>query len=352
MAKNLFEEYVDISTKSIYKYLKLIFKNSYDSEIAQVYVETYINSRYYNLAYKENNRVFYLRIKEALTKKMNQLLEENEKVKNRTEDYVTYRKKEKIIKDMFSSFDYIYFFDKLRNVEHMKRITSIDEVVDRLYQKRQEEYQIKEKIDTSSEFLRIVQQNMFELEEILERYFANNTFELKIDKHSGKNSLYNIELISNLKLPMIYSSAAINMAYNSENTKMERLLAEYMLLSLLVTRDIVECNFKDEYLVEFAPSIFKKKMKLNQTLETINNPALQEKINLKIKYQDFLKYKTEIFELMKNGYKFALVLDHDFEDAEEIKKLQMFSYIIVDRSLRCSKQIEKKYKTSDKIIYE
>ena len=90
MAKNLFVEYVDMSTKSIYKYLKFIFKANYDEDVAQTYVKTYINSRYYNLSYKENSRVFYLRVKESLAKQMNHLLEENEIEKKRTSDYVTY----------------------------------------------------------------------------------------------------------------------------------------------------------------------------------------------------------------------------------------------------------------------
>ena len=68
MTINFFVEYVETARKRIYKYLKLIFKKDYDPEIADVYVENYINSRYYNLAYKENNRIFYLRIKETLLK--------------------------------------------------------------------------------------------------------------------------------------------------------------------------------------------------------------------------------------------------------------------------------------------
>ncbi len=352
MAKNLFVEYVDISKKSIYKYLKLIFKSNYDNEVANIYVDTYINSRYYNLSYKENNRVFYLRIKETLAKKMNQLLDENEKTKNRTEDYITYRKKEKIIQDMFTAFDYIYYFDKLRDIEHMKSINEIDEVVDKLYEKREKEYLIKEKSNTKPAFIKTVKENMLELEELLNRYFASNLFELKIENFKAKHNLYNIEMISNVKLPMIYSSEAINMAYNTENTKSERLLAEYTLLSLLVTRDIVESDFKDVYAVEFPTSIFKKKMKFTQTMETINDPALQEKIILKIKYGEFVEYKKDIFELMKNGYKFALVLDDELEEVGQLKKLQMFEYIIANKDLTYFKQIEKKYKTSDKIIFE
>ena len=63
MINNLFVEYVETARKRIYKYIKLIFKKDYDQEIADIYVENYINARYYNLSYKETSRVFYLRMK-------------------------------------------------------------------------------------------------------------------------------------------------------------------------------------------------------------------------------------------------------------------------------------------------
>ena len=97
MTNNFFVEYVETARKNIYKYLKFIFRKDYDQEIAEIYVENYINSRYYNLSYKENSRVFYLRIKESLLKIMQDLLEKNEAEKKRTGNYVNFRKNEKII---------------------------------------------------------------------------------------------------------------------------------------------------------------------------------------------------------------------------------------------------------------
>ena len=94
MVTNFFIEYVNTCRKNLYKYLKFIFKKDYEEQIAERYIEAYINARYYNLSYKENNRVFYLRIKESLIKTMEKLLKENEKEKDRTEDYVNYRRKE------------------------------------------------------------------------------------------------------------------------------------------------------------------------------------------------------------------------------------------------------------------
>ena len=352
MVNNLFIEYVETAKKRIYKYLRLIFKKDYDQEIADLYVENYINARYYNLSYKENNRVFYLRIKEALLKVMENQLVLNEKEKERTHNYVNYRQKEKIIQNMYTAFDYIFFFDKVRDIENMKKIKSIEEVIDKLYIKRENEYEINERVSTKQEFIDIVNKNMEDSEAYLNKYFADKTFELDIKKVTDKNNVYKIELISNTTIPMIYSQTAIEMAFNTELIKEDRLLPEYALLSLMVTRDIVEANFKDQYLVEFTISLLKKKQKLKQVLSLISDPALQDKINLKIDYEELPKLKDSLFELMKEGYKFAIVLDNSLKNPAELDKLSMFSYIIVPKKLRLYKEIKRRNKRADKIIFE
>lgn len=352
MVKNLFEEYVETSRKRIYKYLKFIFKKDYDVEVAEEYVENYINSRYYNLSYKENSRVFYLRIKEALLKVMESMLEKNEKEKERTRNYINYRQKEKIIQNMFTAFDYIFFFDKVRDVDNMKKIKSIEEVIDKLYKKRENEYLIKERVSTKEEFTELIKLDMESSEAYLNKYFADRTFELAIKKAPNKAEIYNIDLISNVTIPMIYSQTAIDIAFNTEIMKEDRLLPEYALLSLIVARDIVEANFKDQYIVEFAPTLLKKKQKLKQVLELIEDPALQDKINLKIPYEDINDYKKEIFDLMKEGYKFAIEMDNSLKDAGEIEKLKMFSYITVGKNIKLYKELMRRYKKADNIIFE
>jgi hypothetical protein len=104
--------------------------------------------------------------------------------------------------------------------------------------------------------------------------------------------------------------------------------------------------------VEITPTILRKKQKLKQVLEIINDPALQDKINLKIQYEELPKYKNNLFELMKEGYKFAIELDNSLKDASEIEKLTMFSYIVVPKKVRLYKEIMRRYKKADKVIFE
>ena len=234
----------------------------------------------------------------------------------------------------------------------MKKIKNIEEVIDKLYQKRENEYLIKERESTKEEFTDLIKTDMEKSEEFLNKYFLDRTFELAIKKAQNKNDIYKIELISNVTIPMIYSQTAIELAYNSELISEDRLLPEYTLLSLIVARDIVESNFKDQYIVEFTHTLLRKKQKLKRVLEIIDDPAIQDKVNLKVNYEDLEKNKKYLFDLMKEGYKFALELDNTLRDAGEVEKLSMFSYIVVPKKVKLYKELMRRYKKVNKIIFE
>ena len=253
---------------------------------------------------------------------------------------------------MFTAFDYIYFFDKVRDIETLRKIKNMEQLIDRLYEQREKEYLINERVSTKEEFTDLIKSDMEKSEEFLNKYFADRTFELAIKKVPNKNEIYNIQLVPNITIPMIYSQAAIDMAYNSELISEDRLLPEYTLVSLMIARDIVEANFKDQYIIEVTESLLTKKTKLRRMLEIIEDPAIQDKLNLKVKYENLEKNKKYIFELMKEGYKFALVLDNTIKDPAEVEKLTMFYYIIVPKSVKLYKELMRRYKKVNKIIFE
>ena len=71
----------------------------------------------------------------------------------------------------------------------------------------------------------------------------------------------------------------------------------------------------------------------------INNSAIQDKVFLKINYKDFEENKYLIYSLMKDGFRFAIIINDDFEFSMiNIKKLSIFSYLLV---LEHSKNYEK-----------
>ena len=54
---------------------------------------------------------------------------------------------------------------------------------------------------------------------------------------------------------------------------------------------------------------------------------------------------------MRRGYKIAITLDDTFEDTDEnISRLEIFSYILVDRESEKYTRIKKEEKLEDKVI--
>ena len=316
-------------------------KNQYNEQIVNEYIDEYINVRYYNLIENSRQRAFYLNIKNNLKKVKDRLQKENEKTK--FDDIVKYKEKERIIENVCDAFDYILFFDNVRSVDRMKSIDDMDELIDNLYKRREKTYLINERVSTKKELKKLVKDTMISKDVFLDNCFSDD-FELNIKRFDTKENIYKVELKSNIQMPMIYSDMAIQRAFDSALVKEDRLLVEYTLLSVIVIRDIVEANFKDQYIVEFTLSLLGKDQKLKNILKPIDDPALQDKINLNIMYEDFEVNKKKIFDLMKLGYKFSLTLDNSFKQIDELPRLSMFSYIIIDQNLKCYKELSQQKK--------
>jgi hypothetical protein len=110
---------------------------------------------------------------------------------------------------------------------------------------------------------------------------------------------------------------------------------EYYLITAQVIQDILKGNFKKQYIVEFNPNLLKKNRKLNQLLEIINNSAIQDKVNMRIEYADFIKNKDKVYDLMRNGYRLAIVLDNTFEpEYANFQRLNAFNYILANKKLK------------------
>lgn len=316
-------------------------KNQYNEQIVNEYIDEYINVRYYNLVENSRQRAFYLNIKNNLKNVKDRLQKENERTK--FDDIVKYKEKERIIENVCDAFDYILFFDNVRSVDRMKSIDDMDELIDNLYERREKTYLINERVSTKKELKKLVKDTMISKDLFLDNCFSDD-FELNIKRFDAKENIYKVELKSNIQMPMIYSDMAIQRAFDSALVKEDRLLVEYTLLSVIVIRDIIEANFKDQYIVEFTLSLLGKEQKLKNILKPIDDPALQDKINLNIMYEDFEVNKKKIFDLMKLGYKFSLTLDNSFKQIDELPRLSMFSYIIIDQSLKCYKELSQQKK--------
>lgn len=322
--KNLMDEYIDFTSKKIKKYVRMILRSKYDEKIVQEFLRTYINSRYYNIN-EESSRPFYLKITDELNKKQKILNEKDEEGK------------ELVIEVTKQIFVYMLFFDNVRKVENFKNIKSIKEVINQLIDYCQKTLEIKMQDDIHEALYNEITADMLDKDIYLDKFETDN-FILDFEKTKELDNVYYTRLDYNMRLPMQYSYEAIEKVYNTGTVAENKLAVEYVLLSVVAIRDVLNGNFKDKYIVEFSNSLLKKEQKLDGLLAILTNQALQDKINITISYRDFQKNRDMILEFIGKGYNFAIELDDYLEDVEIIKKLKMFKFIVVPSNIKLYKE--------------
>lgn len=331
------DTYLNFTEKKIKKYMKIIFATYYDEEIVDEFLRTYINARYYNVQNTDKPaRAFYLRILDELEYKEDLLMEKCEEEAESLDEKQAKLNKIHKVKEVFG---YVLFFDNVRNIENFKSIDSLKEIVEKIIDLVNSDYEIKNPKDVEDKLYKEVKSNMIDKDVFLEK-FETDEFSLSFEATEFNEDFYNVKLQHNVKMPMQYSEEAIEKVFTEGIIAEDKLQIEYILLSTIAIRDIVNGNFKDAYIAEFEPSLFKKKQKLNGILDLISNQALQEKINLNISYSDYKKNQKNVLDYTSKGYNFVITLDEAVKSVEDVEKLKMFKLVIAPKDLVLYKQIK------------
>lgn len=332
MTINVMDEYLELLKKYINKYIKLIFEYRYSKEICERYISKYIDVRYYDFYKEEVDQGLTLR-----KKVMHILRKESEKLGE------IYPENVNNINNMCLFFYYIMYFDNViycKNKE--KQIENIYKLRIKLLNKENEE--IKTELNQLFTEWNNEKENFFEK-------FEDKEFNIKISNYKNSKNVYRINLEHKIKFPILFSEIAINKAFNTGLINEDKLYIEYYLTALKIIKDIVKQDFKKQYIVEFADSLLSKEKKIKGILNIIDNPVIQEKINLKIRYEKYMQYKNEIHELMRKGYKIAIIVDNSFEvNYTNLEKLDLFSYVLVSNTLYKYYEILDYDKIAGKII--
>ena len=334
---SLMDSYLNFTEKKIKKYMKIIFATYYDEEIVDEFLRTYINARYYNVQNTDKPaRAFYLRILDELEYKEDLLMEKCEEEAESLDEKQAKLNKIHKVKEVFG---YVLFFDNVRNIENFKSIDSLKEIIEKIIDLVNSDYEIKNPKDVEDKLYKEVKSNMIDKDVFLEK-FETDEFSLSFEATEFNEDFYNVKLQHNVKMPMQYSEEAIEKVFTEGIIAEDKLQIEYILLSTIAIRDIVNGNFKDAYIAEFEPSLFKKKQKLNGILDLISNQALQEKINLNISYSDYKKNQKNVLDYTSKGYNFVITLDEAVKSVEDVEKLKMFKLVIAPKDLVLYKQIK------------
>lgn len=319
MTINIMNEYIDITKKQIKDYIKLVFGDQFNEKYCDFFTEKYINIRYFN--YYEND------IYESTRRKLLDYLKQTgeEIIINNIND-------REIIEEIRIFFYYVLYFD---NVIYYKDLRKKIDQIAKMKKKRLNNIYY----GFEDELYKKMKEYIEEKEDLIKQ-FSSDEFYIKLSKYPNKSNVYRVNLKYNLKFPLEYSEFAINKAFRMGIVNEDKLVVEYYLAVLQILKDVIKQNFKRKYIVEFAATLLKKNKKIKSILNIINNPIIQEKISLKIKYEQFIENKEMIYELMREGYKISVVLDNSFEATfKEMEGLKMFQFVIINSNLEKYEEI-------------
>lgn len=322
--KNIMDMYLNFTEKRIRKYFRLIYSSYYNEEIIGEYLKTYVNARYYNIRNTDKPaRAFYLRIIDELNFKKDILLRKNEKTEDREEKANNL----KMINSVKDVFEYILFFDNVRRIENFKKIDNLRVIIKKIDDVLKEGLETQMPAANQEKLYQEVTSDLIDKDLFFEK-FETDEFWIMVENYDKKDNVYFATLDHNVKMPPQYSDSAIEKVFTEGIVAEDKLEVEYMLLSLISLRDIVDGEFDDVYIAEFEISLFKKKTKLDSVLSIISHQALQHKIHLLIDYSDYMRNQKIVLEYTKKGYNFAISVGKSYQNAETMEKLKMFKNVI------------------------
>lgn len=331
MTINIMEQYIDITKKQIQEYMQLVFEESFNKEYCDLFTERYINIRYYN--YYENEVIETMRRK---------ILEHLKRV---GEDIIINNINDReLIENMKVFFYYVLYFDNVVYYKDLRtKINQIAKVKKRIFGNVTNEFE--------EELYQKIQENIIQKKKLVER-FSSKEFFLKMTNYPDKLKVIRVNLkYKNIKFPLEYSEFAINKAFQTGLMAEDKLVVEYYLVVLQILKDVLNLNFKRKYILEFADTLLKKPKKIKGILNIIDSIAVQDKVSLKIRYEQFIKNKETVYELMRNGYRITIILDNSFDiEFKNIEILEMFEFVIVSRELKKYNEIKQRVKELKNII--
>lgn len=344
--KCLADQYLTYTQNQIKKYFKLVYGTKFNKEIIDEYMKTYMNARYYNIVNTNKPaRAFYLRILDEIEYKRDILLAKNEKD---TQDIIEKENNSIMIENINEAFQYILFFDDVRDIKNFKTIKNIKEIAVKFVECIRKDYDVKESV-------------IDELTDMLEKakdkktlYLENlqsDEFVLELEECSEIENTYFVELKHQIKMPSQYSESAIKKVFTEGLIAEDKLAVEYILLTMVSLRDIIEGNFEDKYIAEFEPSIFKKQAKFASTIDWLDNPAIQEKISVNIYYEDYIKNQKLILDYIKKGFSFVITLDGKAKTVEDVEKLKMFKIVVATENLALYKELKQNKNLFKNVIF-
>lgn len=322
MSCNVIKEYADFSKENINKYYELIMGKYYNKDLVKPFLDKYIDIRYYDLDTDK-----YSRNITKINKRLSEIYDTIE------EDKLT-------AKFIHIMFGIIFYLDDVLELGNR------DNLIKLINQIRIEKLGINDP-EFIPNFTTLLEENTNRKKMFIETLQCKE-FPVEYN-YIYEQDLYNVEILYDIPIPKLYSRYAIEKAFNDGIVAEDKLFVEYYMVNAKILKDAINGDYNNKYLLEFNSNILKKKDKLANLLNIFDNDLAKEVLSLKINYSNFISNKEKVYELIREGYKFSIIIDNKYENYEkvDINTFDVFEYIILN-----NKDIEKykEFKEFDNII--
>ena len=330
---NVMDEYVSYTEKCLHNYLKLIFVKKYNKDIATRYIDTYMMIRYSNYLDEASKKVsLSKKIGKALDDTNKKLISEYDRTTENLNLINSYR--------IFSS--YFYNLDQVYLLESQKRTVEI------ITEQRTKLLDLEDATEFQNEFNKMVRDDIKKKKDFITA-FDSKIFDLDIQEL--EENLYYAKLHYNITFPELYSESAIKKAREKDSISEDLTAISFLLISVKIANDLIDCDFDNKYIVDLPKSYFDKKTKIKALFGTIDSVYVQDRLRIAIDFATFTRYKSYVMDYIRNGFVFAVKLDESFDySTDNVEYLELFDKIILETDKYYYKDMKKRGKIKDRII--
>ena len=158
------------------------------------------------------------------------------------------------------------------------------------------------------------------------------TFTLEYNQLTTRKNLYGLELKHNISFSKVYSEYIVDKTYSEGVIAEDKIKILITLLSTRLASDMLDLNFKNKYILYIPSSLYSKENKLGQLSKIMDNEFIKNNVIILAKFEEFIKNKSIIKSLKKEGYKFALDFDKEVDiKAKDQSTIYLADYIFINK---------------------
>ena len=328
--KNIVEKSIYFKKEEINKIVNIILSESKnqtnESTIKETLLNAYIDGKYYNFCgninVEFNKKTVSSRIEHEIENTGAILITKYKGSDNK------YEEKVKKYIDIFKLINSIEQINAKETELKEKREQYKNKIIKILNIENPNEEDLKDMINQILKTQKIYQ---YMINFILEKT-NTNTFNLELNKISGKKNMYAVSLGHNLSFSKVYSDYIVDKTYTEGIIAEDKVIVLLNLLLTNIVRDMFDLDANKTYFINIPNSIYVKPNKLDKIFRLFEDEYAKNNIVVVIRYQDLLTYGEQIKELRKKGYHFAIALNEEINSFDN-EYIELVEYLFVDKKI-------------------